>query len=519
VLTFLALFLFSHFIGLRNTTSKSTAAVAACLTILSYVATAVVSGNEAIEYAAQLWSHMPIAVGTILLLAVFAGLNLMGISDSAAVALAIFVTHLTTLFLLIVCCVVYICQNGFGQLSTNYHNPHQPILWRSIIYGFSSAMLGVSGFESSANFVEEQKAGVFTRTLRNMWVCVCFFNPCIAFMALCIMDQDDIRHNQSTVLAQMGQISAGTWLNKLVSVDAFLVLSGGVLTSFVGVTGLCRRLALDRCLPQFLLAENEWRHTNHWIILGFFGVCSSMYLMLNGDVVSLSNVYSVSFMSVMGLFALGNMLLKYKRGNLKREVSAPWWSVFAALGLVLLSIGGLLAKDASILVVFCLYFLITGGLMATMFFRVQTLKILYSASKAIVGSRRPRWLATIADSIKGIGGQSIGFFAKSGRLSVLNKAILYVRNNEDCAWIRIIHVYEDEARIPAKLLRNVHILDECYPKIKIDLVLVPGIFSPDVIDYLSQQLKIPKNLMFITCPREDFSLKIETLGGVRLITH
>lgn len=63
---------------------------------------------------------------------------------------------------------------------------------------------------------------------------------------------------------------------------------------------------------------------------------------------------------------------------------------------------------------------------------------------------------------------------------------------QDCAWIRIIHVYEDECRIPAKLLRNVHILDELYPKIKIDLVLVPGTFSPDIIDYLSQQLEIPK---------------------------
>lgn len=28
-----------------------------------------------------------------------------------------------------------------------------------------------------------------------------------------------------------------------------------------------------------------------------------------------------------------------------------------------------------------------------------------------------------------------------------------------------------------------------------------------------------QNLMFITCPTADFSLKIETLGGVRLITH
>jgi len=29
-------------------------------------------------------------------------------------------------------------------------------------------MLGVTGFETSANFVEEQKPGVYPRTLRNM---------------------------------------------------------------------------------------------------------------------------------------------------------------------------------------------------------------------------------------------------------------------------------------------------------------------------------------------------------------
>jgi amino acid transporter len=116
-------------------------------------------------------------------------------------------------------------------------------------------MLGVSGFESSANFVEEQKSGVFVKTLRNMWLFVSFINPCCAFLSLCVLKQEEMRKNQSTVLADMGEVAAGEWLEKLVSVDAFLVLSGGVLTSFVGVTGLCRRLALDRCLPQFLLGQ------------------------------------------------------------------------------------------------------------------------------------------------------------------------------------------------------------------------------------------------------------------------
>ena len=40
----------------------------------------------------------------------------------------------------------------------------------AIFFGYSSALLGISGFESSSNYVENQKPGVFPKTLRNMWV-------------------------------------------------------------------------------------------------------------------------------------------------------------------------------------------------------------------------------------------------------------------------------------------------------------------------------------------------------------
>jgi amino acid transporter len=41
--------------ALLNTTSKATASMAACLTLLSYMATAVISANEAMHYVHILW--------------------------------------------------------------------------------------------------------------------------------------------------------------------------------------------------------------------------------------------------------------------------------------------------------------------------------------------------------------------------------------------------------------------------------------------------------------------------------
>ena len=100
-----------------------------------------------------------------------------------------------------------------------------------------------------------------------------------------------------------------------------------MLTAFIGVNGLVKRLALDRSLPAFLLETNSLRGTNHWIAVVFFGLCTSLFLILNGEVGSLANVYSLSFLLVMALFAFGCMMLKFKRSDLKRSVKATWTQV------------------------------------------------------------------------------------------------------------------------------------------------------------------------------------------------
>ena len=294
---------------LLNTTSKSTAAIAACLTILSYMATAVVSAASAIEYLTDLFPQVPVVPSVLLLLVFFALLCLWGISESADVALFIFTLHMLTLFTLVLTTLVWAVQNQFPEFVSNVQSDDNPPFYTAIFYGFASAMLGVSGFESSANFVEEQADGVFVLTLRNMWAAVGFFNPVIATLSVCVFSIELLQkdNNQNVVLALLAEQCGGKYLRYWVCVDAFLVLAGSVLTAFVGVNGLCRRLALDRCLPQFLLAENRWRKTNHWILLGFLFICCSIYLLLSNSIDDLASVYAVSFLSVMSLFAIGNM--------------------------------------------------------------------------------------------------------------------------------------------------------------------------------------------------------------------
>lgn len=297
--------------ALLNTTSKRAASVAACLTVLSYMATAVISALEGMHYVHNLWGGLNIMAGTIGLLAFFMFLTIIGITESAVVAIVIFITHLTTLTLLLIVGLAFVFGNGGehpdGGLSTARTNFSEPLpaapgtsdefadlesdedssgsssLLVALFFGFAVSMLGISGFESSSNFVEEQADGVFPKTLRNMWIAVSFFNPLMALLALSVLSMVQVDENQTALLAYMGEVAGGPWLSTLISIDAAMVLSGAVLTSFVGVTGLVHRMTLDRCLPQFLLKTNK-RGTTHRIIIAFFLLCVSVLLITHNTV-------------------------------------------------------------------------------------------------------------------------------------------------------------------------------------------------------------------------------------------
>ena len=60
------------------------------------------SGNDACIYAQTLWAALDVNLATILLLLFFALLVVWGISDSANVALIMFIAHIATLTVLVV---------------------------------------------------------------------------------------------------------------------------------------------------------------------------------------------------------------------------------------------------------------------------------------------------------------------------------------------------------------------------------------------------------------------------------
>jgi amino acid transporter len=504
---------------LLNTTNKRVAAGAACLTLLSYVATAVISADEAMQYAHHLWPALDVFAATVGVLATFALLGILGIRESATVALGIFLLHLGTLVILTVACGVAVAQEP-GLLVENWRLPSVESLPHALFFGFAAAMLGISGFESSANFIEEQERGVFPKTLRNMWIAIAIFNPLISLLSFGLLPLAQIQEVPPDLLARMGEVALGPPLAVLVSVDAVLVLSGAVLTSFVGVTGLVRRMALDRCLPQFLLRENRARGTHHWILLGFFALCVSILAITAGRIESLAGVYTLSFLSVMALFALGNMLLKTRRERLPRQERATWPAVSVALLAVLVGLVGNVVLDPINFEIFQGYFAATVGVVAVMFLRLQILKVGLYMSRALVErlTTASGWIHSfVMREIERVNERPIVYFTKGDNLVTLNRAVLYVLDNEQTSRLKVVHAYDDEREIPAHLAEQLRVIDHIYPQLRIDFVAVKGHFGPLLVEALSRRLGVPKNSMFIGTPGDRFPHRIEDLGGVRVV--
>ncbi len=513
--------------ALLNTTSKSLASFAATLTILSYMATAVISGNEAMHYLHHLIPGLPVILATVALLCLFATLAIAGITESARVAVAIFIFHLSSLLILTAFIIFYLAQHGLWQFIDNQHIPlREGTIIGAIFFGFAASMLGVSGFESSANFVEEQEKGIFPKTLKNMWSIVSVINPLMALFALAIFAVPVLQSDsyQNTLLVEMGNAAGGAWIAGLIAVDAVLVLSGAVLTSFVGVTGLLERMALDRILPQFFLKKNN-KGSSYRIIITFLLLGISVLLITKGNVKLLAGVYTISFLSVMALFAIGNILLKVRRAKLPRPVMASWPAIIIAICAVLIALYGNILmppKDnmPSNLSVFLNYFIPMMILMAIMLNRTIILKILL---RVIQASFKPiqrgvfRTNKLILQTIENINKQEFVFFTKGENIATLNKVMLYVTKNEHTKKVKIVTFLKRGEDLPQDMEKEISFLDREYPDIDIEFIVRKGNFSPEVIKKLSKEWDIPINFMFIGSPTGKFPYRIEDLGGVRLI--
>ncbi len=503
---------------LLNGTQKILAALAGIAELLSYTATAVISAKIGIEYLHTI-VLFPVIPGTILLLALFALLLILGIKNSARVAGGIFVIHIISLVSFLILAYLFFRGGQSAFLDTMAHTTtiiqNNGGLTTAFFLAFSASLLGVSGFESSANFVEEQQSGVFRKTLRNMLIGVAIFNPLIALAVLNTLPFDAISDAKDFLLSNAAFTLGGSLFQFVIVVDAFLVLAGAVLTSYVGVSGLLSRMAEDNCLPIFLNKQNR-RGSYPRIVIVFFLLCSSILLLTRGNLLSLAGVYTIAFLGVMSLFAFGNLVLKWTRKELKRTYHAPTLFVITAFMATTAGIVGNVRINSGNLVYFALYFIPAALVVCGIIYLDYILRFLLKITTHTAFIHR-YVQEHFADITQG------KFVAFINHIDKLYPTLRYINRNETGREVFIVHCKEPGQKHDphctdihsaitfmqkAGVLTHLNITSLCKHKR----------FGPETILDISKELRIRPNRIFIGSIHSFHAFNYEELHGVRIIS-
>lgn len=507
--------------GLLNATSKTFASVAGVMTILSYTATAVISAKVAVEYFHFTLPVVPVVQTTIGLLFLFAVLVILGVRDSARIAQLIFIVHILSLLVFVMVGLWFMVTNRsvFGEnilLTIELVGKYRHIAV-VLFLAFSASLLGISGFESSANFVEEQRQGVFPKTLRNMWLGVTVFNPLIALVVVSVLPLTQIAAAKDFVLAESAFQIGGSLFGQIIVIDAFLVLSGAVLTSYVGVAGLINRMALDGCLPGLLLQENR-RGSHPRIVLTFFLLTSSIFILTRGELLSLAGVYTISFLGVMSLFALGNLVLRETRTQLKRPYRAPLIYVILAFLATTAGIAGNVIIDPRNVFYFGIYFFPALLVVWAMINQGGILRLLLRLTRPL--PLLNKFIKRTAEDV--LAGRFVVFVHHKRRLF---GALEYLNRNETGRNITLVHCkdWEEDSRGRDKSYRRIeHLLPDLreagvYPHFNIKVIYKDKPFGPAVVDEVARELNIHKNRILIGSIHHHHDFDYHELGGVRII--
>jgi hypothetical protein len=191
-----------------------------------------------------------------------------------------------------------------------------------------------------------------------------------------------------------------------------------------------------------------------------------------------------------------------------------------AIAAVLAGLVGNAVMNPPYLRVFLEYLVPTVLLVSVVLWRISLLQLLLFVVRrvtAYIAHRLGRVAQGIRSKIDEISSQQIVFFTRGDNTANLNQAMLYVRLNEPTKRVKVVLVVKSDDEIPPGLKPDLAFLNQAYPEIEIEFVVVYGVFSPKLIRELSRKWGIPVNLMFIGSPGTHFMYGLAELGGVRLI--
>ena len=127
--------------------------------------------------------------------------------------------------------------------------------------------------------------------------------------------------------------------------DAIVVLCGGCLTGILSACELFAQLALHRVVPGVFLKLVPRTGAPYISVICFSVFSGALYASAAGSLVVVSQMFSLVWLTVMALFPISLLLLKFNRGRLRAASRTKLLVVVAALIVVPVVFAGNIAHQ------------------------------------------------------------------------------------------------------------------------------------------------------------------------------
>lgn len=244
-------------------------------------------------------------------------LNIIGIRESANVALWMAGASLVTNLAVVVICLFTLEPETIEKLWREAYR-FRDLPLRSILVGFAGSWLAFSGLESISQLSPTLRDPI-RKTVRNAMlavvVTVVITSPLLTALSIAVLPEEMKAAGTETFISDLALLRSGGLLRGMVVFSASALLLFAANTAVIGGYHVFLALSKDRFFPRIFAKRNEVFSTPHWAILITTAVPIAVILSVHGQLEVLGDMYSFGLLGAFTFTSLGLDVIRFREGS------------------------------------------------------------------------------------------------------------------------------------------------------------------------------------------------------------
>ena len=318
--------------GVVSITTKAFGPMWGCLggmlITTSYFLTAAISSVSAFHYVGSVLPFLDdhIAILACLGLLALAILNIVGIRESATVALVMAAAALIVNLVVVALSVNELSVSQWRQAWQTL-SPGRDMSVHSLLVGFGSAWLAFSGLESISQLSPTMRFPLRRTTRRAMLAVIATMiitSPLLSVLSINLLPAQLKATQSERFISELGMIAGGFGLKLSVVLSASTLLLFAANTAIIGTYHIFLALSNTGFMPRVISLRSEKFHSPHVAISIATIVPVAVILATRGELALLAEMYAFG---LLGAFVFSSLSLDVIRWNLGRRDPGFWIGV------------------------------------------------------------------------------------------------------------------------------------------------------------------------------------------------